>query len=173
MKKKIWITIGILALLGLWTIMYVPYNLKEYNYYYATHMEHKRNQYPFISALGRSKLPKNYLPDTQILSIEERDQSINKILQSNIINHGDQINIYWNFISYQPAKKDGGSKNTKLIFIDNYGNVEKESKKEMTKQLSDYLNQLQAQIKHHSEKPLINLQKIYNWYFNWLYQKKF
>ena len=166
MKKKLWITISIFTLFGLWAIMYIPYNLKEYNYYYATHMKHKSNQYPFIPALGRSKLPNSYLPDTQISSIEERDQSINKISQSNIINHGDQINIYWDFISYQPAKQDGGSKNTKLIFVDNYGNVEKESKKEMTRQLSNYLEQLQAQIKPHSEKPVINLQSVYNHKYN-------
>ncbi|MFC2684377.1 MAG: hypothetical protein ACFN06_02480 [Limosilactobacillus oris] len=166
MKKKLWITISILALLGLWAIVYIPYNLKEYNFYYATHMKRKSNQYQFIPALGRSKLPNSYLPDTQILSIEERDQSINKISQSNILKHGDQINIYWDFIAYRPAKQDGGSKNTKLIFIDNYGNVEKGSKKEMTNQLSNYLDQIQVQIKHHSEKPGINLQSLYNYKYN-------
>lgn len=56
MKKKLWITIGILALLGLWAIMYVPYNLEEYNYYYGHAYEASTLSVPLPSCIRTDKI---------------------------------------------------------------------------------------------------------------------
>ena len=174
MKKKLWITIGILALLGLWAIMYVPYNLEEYNYYYATHMKHRRYQYPFLPALGLTKLPPEYLPEFHIEYFKKKDIQDNTLTKQNVIRKGDYLEIRPSFISYATSKKNFNNDDVVGLAVpDSTGTIIPYDRKDLGKGLLQVLNDTQAELKRNSEKPLINLQKIYNWYFNWLYQKKF
>ncbi|MFC2684376.1 MAG: hypothetical protein ACFN06_02475 [Limosilactobacillus oris] len=106
MKKKLWITISVLALLGLWAIVYIPYNLKEYNYYYATHMKHKNDQYPFISALGMAKMPPESLPDYHVEYFSKRDTQDNTLTKQNVLKKGDYLMIYSSDFLYASLKKE-------------------------------------------------------------------
>lgn len=166
MKKKIWITIGILTLLSLWAIMYVPYNLEEYNYYYATHMKHRRYQYTFIPALGMAKLPPKYLPDFQIDYFKKKDIQNNTLIKRNVLRKGDYLTIDSQYLSYAPTKK-AFDKNDITVFsgFENDGLLSFD-RKQTGKRLIKVLDDTQAELKHNSKKPLINLQVLYNREFN-------
>ncbi|MDO4458232.1 MAG: hypothetical protein Q4B83_07955 [Ligilactobacillus murinus] len=174
MKKKLWIAISILTLLGLWAIMYIPYNLEEYNYYYATHMKHRRYQYTFLPALRISKLPPEYLPEFYIEYFKKKDIQNNTLTKQNVIRKGDYLEIRPSFISYATSKKNfDNSDVTALAGPTPNGTITPYDRKDLGKGLLEAFSDIQAELKRNSKKPLINLQKIYNWYFNWLYQKKF
>ncbi|EEW54483.1 hypothetical protein HMPREF0494_0371 [Limosilactobacillus antri DSM 16041] len=174
MKKKLWIAISILTLLGLWAIMYIPYNLEEYNYYYATHMKHKSDQYTFLAALKLSKLPSKYLPEYHIEYFKKKDIEYNTLTKQSVLKKGDYLMIRPSYISYATSKKNfDNSEVTALAGPTADGTIEPYAKKDLGKGLLQVFSDIQTELKRNSKKPLINLQKIYNWYFNWLYQKKF
>ena len=167
MKKKLWITIGILALLSLWAIMYVPYNLEEYNYYYATHMKHKSDQYPFISALGMAKMPPEYLPDYRVEYFSKRDTQDNTLTKQNVLKKGDYLMIYSSYFLYASSKKEFHNGNfSGFPLFSSDGTLLSSGKSKLDKQLIAVLDDTQNELKHNSKKPLINLQTLYDREFN-------
>ena len=59
MKKVIIIIISVIV--GLVILIRIPINLHRNAYYYATHMPHKNNQYPFVPLLAGHYLPSIYV----------------------------------------------------------------------------------------------------------------
>ncbi len=58
MKTKVQVGIALLCIaLSMVIPSYSAYNIVRYNYYYATHMKHPQNQYPFVDALARTNMP--------------------------------------------------------------------------------------------------------------------
>ena len=62
MKKAIIIITSVVV--GLFILIRIPLNLRSNAYYYATHMPHKSNQYPFVPILSGHYLQKKMFPGT-------------------------------------------------------------------------------------------------------------
>ena len=174
MKKLIIIEIS--AIVGLIILILIPINLHlnfhRNAYYYATHMPHKSNQYPFVTLLDGFYLPSSYVPgytsrNSNAPSV--RDPISMQVEKKSIKTQKDMIEVDDCAIFYLPKK--GEFANAGLISFDEYGNYDSYSKgknipSDSRKLLLTHLNKIQNEIKQNAPKPKVNLQWIWNIWFN-------
>ncbi|MFC2684375.1 MAG: hypothetical protein ACFN06_02470 [Limosilactobacillus oris] len=173
MKLRTWFWTLLSLILIVGAFSYGANNLGKYNFYYATHMQHPEDQYPFIPALGMTNMPKSYLSNYKILNGSKKPLSVISVEKGNVIKHGDYLMLTRNGISYAFSKAQffkGSQIDYDGITIDfsEDGHLSSSEKKKMGQNLYSTLNNMQDELKRNSDRPLINLQWIYNWYFNWL-----
>lgn len=168
--KKVIIIITSVAI-GLFILIRIPINLRNNAYYYATHMTHKSNQYPFVSLLNGHYLPNNYVPGykAQNLNSSVREQDIMWVLKRNLERKGDLLRLTRYSITYELNENDSWPKEYKIYFKDN-GIYNGENKSKNMPSYSEKLtlsnlNNIQNEIKQNTPKPKVNLQWIWNVWF--------
>jgi hypothetical protein len=156
------------------TIFFCGCNLYHYAFYYATHMPHNKNEYPVVREIVRHRLPNsvNKKYHSNINANEgTRDEFVSGGLSArNVFKKGDVWTLDMHGASYYP-NDIGGS----MIFFDFetkyrigkfYADSDINPKTESFK-VTDPLKDLTYQLKDESLKPIINLQWLYNlWYQN-------
>ena len=173
MKKLIIIEIS--AIVGLIILILIPINLHlnfhRNAYYYATHMPHKSNQYPFVTLLDGFYLPSSYVPgyEAERTTSSVRDPDIMWVFKKKLKTNKDMLRLSDNAIAYIPNRSN--EYNNYRIFFDEYGNYDGYSKEKgvpsySRKLLLTHLNKLQNEIKQNAPKPKVNLQWIWNIWFN-------
>ena len=166
MKLRTWFWTLLSLILIVGTFSYGANNLGKYNFYYATHMKHPKNQYPFITALALTTIPPSYLPSYVVDNGDMDKQGVRGIEISNVKKRGDFLEAIPSILIYANSKtqyeKTGG---TYYIEFSEDGYLPKTEKKKMGQTLYHTLNDMQDELKRNSDRPLINLQWIYNWYF--------
>ena len=164
MKLKTWFWTLLSLILIVGAFSYGANNLGKYNFYYATHMKHPKNQYPFVTATSMNTMPFNYLPNYTVANSTTEPPTC-YIAKTNVIEKGDYLRLNSYSLSYAHSKKQ--FENGKLLNIEfsERGYLSKIEKEKMGQTLYLSLNDIQAELKHNSERPTINLQWIYNWYF--------
>ncbi|MBD5807275.1 hypothetical protein [Limosilactobacillus walteri] len=157
-----------LIILGILFIVQIPFNLHYYAYYYATHMKDSGNRYyRFSPLLGNNYLPQSYVPGYEIEYTDLREATKNVVTKENVLVKGDKFEVNPDFTNYYPDKtKDN------YYYIDflSNGKVSEDGGEghlsKNTKRKAYYcLNQFQQTLKANSRRPIINIQWIWNiWY---------
>ncbi|EEW54505.1 hypothetical protein [Limosilactobacillus antri] len=162
LRTWFWTLLSLILIVGVFS--YGANNLGKYNFYYATHMKHPKNQYPFVTATSMNTMPFNYLPNYTVANSTTEPPTC-YIAKTNVIEKGDYLRLNSYSLSYAHSKKQ--FENGKLLNIEfsERGYLSKIEKEKMGQTLYLSLNDIQAELKHNSERPTINLQWIYNWYF--------
>lgn len=165
LKTRFWTLLSLILIVGAFS--YGANNLGKYNFYYATHMKHPKNQYPFVTATSMNTMPSNYLPNYTIANSTTEPPTC-YIAKTNVIEKGDYLRLNSYSLAYAHSKEQ--FENGKSLYIDfsENGHLSNTEKKNMGQTLYRTLNDMQDELKRNSDRPLINLQWIYNWYFNWL-----
>ncbi|MBB1110881.1 hypothetical protein H5S11_10610 [Limosilactobacillus sp. pH52_RY] len=169
MKKVMIIIISVVV--GLFILIRIPINLQSNAYYYATHMPHKGDQYPFVSLLNGHYLPKNYVLgyEVQNLNSSVREPDIMWVSKKNLERKGDLLRLTHYSISYELNENDSWPKEYKIYFKDNGNYNGKNKSKNMPsysgKLILSNLNNIQNEIKKNASKPKVNLQWIWNVWF--------
>ncbi|QDR73632.1 hypothetical protein FOD75_11080 (plasmid) [Limosilactobacillus reuteri] len=169
MKKVIIIIISVIV--GLVILIRIPINLHRNAYYYATHMPHKSNQYPFITLLNGFYLPSSYVPGYKSRNLNAssiRDPIIMQIEKKSIKTQNDMIAVEKCAVFYLPTK--GEFANSDIISFNGYGDYNdystaKDVPAYSRKLLLAHLNNIQSEIKQNALKPKVNLQWIWNVWF--------
>ncbi|WP_225209069.1 hypothetical protein [Limosilactobacillus walteri] len=126
MKKTIIIFISIV--IGLFVLIRIPINLRSNAYYYATHMPHKKNQYPFVPVLLGHWLPEKYVPGYETRNAgSTRGPIMMQVSKKNIKKSGDILELSLHGISYAPQEKDWMI-NKYAVYFSNDGTCENYSK---------------------------------------------
>ena len=168
-KKAGWITLIVLSVLF---VIQIPFNFLNNAYYYATHTHYKENQYPFITLLNTNYLPANYVSNYIVENDDKRGSYIVTINKKRIETNSDIIEVSDTYIFFSKDYRDRNyylNNNASFSFtehgtINGYyrrGNPPKNAKKEIIYAL----DQIQSEIKQNSEKPLINIQWIWDFWF--------
>ncbi|MFC2684138.1 MAG: hypothetical protein ACFN06_01235 [Limosilactobacillus oris] len=167
MKTKVQVGIALLCVaLSMVIPSYSAYNIVRYNYYYATHMKHPQNQYPFVDALARTNMPAHYLPNYHVQNFSKEGLHgfhNATITKENVLQPGDYLEIASDQLSYAYSKEEFKDYKTKDIDFDSNGTLSHGQK--VSPRLRRVLNTVQAELKSHCDRPPINLQWVYNWYF--------
>lgn len=169
-KKALWITLIVLCVLF---IVQIPFNFHNNAYYYATHTHYKKNQYPFITLLDTNYLPANYVSEYTVENDDKRGSYIVTISKKKIETNYDIIEVSDTDIFFSKDYRDENyylNNNASFSFtqygtINGYykrGNPPKNAKQKM----DQALKQIQSEIKQNSEKPLINIQWLWNLWFS-------
>ncbi|WP_461240568.1 hypothetical protein [Paucilactobacillus sp. N302-9] len=176
-KEKIIITIITTCVLILVLGGYATYNINKNAFYYATHSNHAKNEYPFIREANRHRLPdkvdKKYV--SNINQTEDHGgvhaySGRGYLMIDSVLKNGDKMYINDNrSIDYYPIRKKIGPSDALLVinmnrkyklkawnFYDFHGKTV--NKKAINRTLSDFEDNLKENI----AKPRINLQLIYN-----------
>ncbi len=165
-KKAVWITIIVLFVLF---ILQIPFNFHNNAYYYATHIHHEKNQYPFVTLLDSNYLPQDYVPDYKVQSKDLRGGYQSSIQLSDgpglIKLDGFSMTYYAN-----ATRKSYYLQDFYVISFSRYGIVDEETKTgtvptKAKRVLYQNLGKIQSEIKNNSEKPLINIQWLWNIWF--------
>lgn len=175
------------AILFLFAITYfilIPLNLHYNAYYYATHMPHKRYQYPFIAVINvRSDDPlaRKYVPGYKVEYFGDVREGFNpQIQRKNIAQNNDLLSISNTLAEYYPNASDANFDNENIEddkFTIDFESDGKIYKIERGKGMPDYseklilseLDRIQSEIKYHVSKPSINLQ----WLWNMKFEKRY
>jgi hypothetical protein len=174
-QKRTGLQIGLSLLGGVLCVLllsgYCVHNLHHFAYYYATHMPHAQNEYPFIRELDVRKIPESVNKDfPNAHNLDERKGG--GVGASNLFQKGDYWSLGEDGLAYYP---DFDGNFDQIIFYDinhkfRLGKVEYS---DLTPSPKDYqrtigvLKKLEKRLKNESPKPVINLQWIYNlWYQN-------
>lgn len=167
MKAKAQVGIVLLSIILSMVIpAYSAYSIIRYNYYYATHMKHPQNQYPFVDVLARTNMPAHYLPNYNVQNFSKEGLHgfhNATVTKENVLQPGDYLEIASDQLSYAYSKEEFKDYKIKDIDFDSNGTLSHGQK--VSPQLQRILNEVQAELKSHSDRPPINLQWIYNWYF--------
>ncbi|MRH72224.1 hypothetical protein GIX77_06895 [Lactobacillus reuteri] len=166
----------------------IPLNLHYNAYYYATHMPHKRNQYPFIAVINvRSDVPiaRKYVPGYKIKYFGDVREGFNpQIQRKNIAQDNDLLNILQTDAEYYPNASDANFDNENIeddkftIDFESDGKIDKiERGKGMPnyaeKLILSELDRIQSEIKHNVPEPSINLQWLWNMKFEKRYSNQY
>ena len=169
MKKLIIIETS--AIVGLIILILIPINLYRNVYYYATHMPHKSNQYPFVTLLDGFYLPSSYVPgyEAKKMTSSVRDPKTMWVSKEDVNQVDDSLLLTTHSIEYMPQKSQDEKNYT--IYFDEYGDYDGYSKEKgvpsySRKLLLTHLNIIQNEIKQNAPKPKVNLQWIWNIWFN-------
>lgn len=173
-KKAVWITIIVLLVLF---ILQIPFNFHNNAYYYATHIHHEKNQYPFVVLLNSNYLPRSYVSDYGVENDDKRGSYMVRISKKRIHTNYDIIDLTDSSILYSSNYNDESyylNDCAKFTFAEN-GMIdgyyrEGVPPKNAKKVLRHSLNRIQAEIKQNSEKPLINIQWLWNIWFSMHYR---
>lgn len=166
MKLRTWFWTLLSLILIVGAFSYGANNLGKYNFYYATHMKHPKNQYPFITALALTTIPPSYLPSYVVDNGDMDKQGVRGIEISNVKKRGDFLEAIPSILIYANSKTQyEKTEGTYYIEFSEDGYLPKTEKKKMGQTLYHTLNDMQDELKRNSDRPLINLQWIYNWYF--------
>ncbi|MRN07578.1 hypothetical protein EAI26_09335 [Lactobacillus sp. 0.1XD8-4] len=168
MKKTIIIFISIV--IGLFVLIRIPINLRSNAYYYATHMPHKKNQYPFVPVLLGHWLPEKYVPGYQTKNYgATRGPVMMQVSKRNIKEKNDIFMLTEHTATYAP--KEGDWLISRYgIYFDESGTYDDYSKDKgipaYSKELvTRHLKNVQNEIKQNAPKPKVNLQWIWNVWF--------
>ena len=166
MKLRTWFWTLLSLILIVGAFSYGANNLGKYNFYYATHMKHPKNQYPFITALALTTIPPSYLPSYVVDNGDMDKQGVRGIEISNVKKRGDFLEAIPSILIYANSKTQyEKTLGTYYIEFCEDGYLPKTEKKKMGQTIYHTLNDMQDELKRNSDRPLINLQWIYNWYF--------
>ena len=168
-KKAVWITLIVLCVLF---VIQIPFNFHHNAYYYATHTQQQKNRYPFVTLLDSNYLPASYVPDYNVENDDKRGSYIVTVNKREIETNFDIIEVSDTDIFFSKDYRDKNyylNNNASFSFtehgtINGYykiGKPPKNAKQEMT----HALEQIQSEIKQNSEKPLINIQWLWNLWF--------
>ena len=169
MKKVIIIIISVIV--GLVILIRIPINLHRNAYYYATHMPHKSNQYPFVPLLAEHKLPSSYVPGykSESYSSSVRDPTDRWVLKENIKQIGDSFTLTDGAAIYSLDKPFQIVSARYAIYFLNNGYIVEEKRGKIShtakKITFNCLNNIQNEIKQNALKPKVNLQWIWNIWF--------
>ncbi|WP_019251818.1 hypothetical protein [Limosilactobacillus reuteri] len=168
MKKVIIIITSVVV--GLFILIRIPINLQSNAYYYATHMPHKSNQYPFIPVLLGHWLPESYTPGYETRNTGSTRGPLKiRLTKENLQRKGDVLEIDEYSAVYSLNRSDQMTEDNYGLYFSNNGNVEEEIQKNMPnysrKLIYDELNKIQNGIKQNTPKPKVNLQWIWNVWF--------
>ena len=165
-----------LILFGIIFVVQIPFNLHYHAYYYATHMKDDGDKYyRFAPLLGNNYLPQSYVPGYKVEHIDLREATNNIIIKDNILKKGDKLEIDFNSSNYYPNKNkddyysisfENDGKVYSIDIVYSNGKEEKLSKNNITrKRAYSSLNQFNETLKENSRRPIINLQWLWNmWY---------
>lgn len=170
MKKVIIIITSVVV--GLFILIRIPINLQSNAYYYATHMPHKSNQYPFVPILSGHYLPGEYVPGYYTKNTgSTRGPILMKITREGIRKRHDILQIKGGsaFYALSTSERMVGNSYELYFFKHNNGTVDSENSKNMPnysrKLIYDELNKIQNEIKQNTPKPKVNLQWVWNVWF--------
>ena len=104
MKLRTWFWTLLSLILIVGTFSYGANNLGKYNFYYATHMKHPKNQYPFITALALTTIPPSYLPSYVVDNGDMDKQGVRGIEISNVKKRGDFLEAIPSILIYANSK---------------------------------------------------------------------
>ncbi|MFR0608811.1 hypothetical protein ACLUV9_10620 [Limosilactobacillus balticus] len=169
-KKAIWITIIVLSVLF---VFQIPFNLHHNAYYYATHTQQQKNRYLFVTLLDSNYLPASYVPGYNVENDDKRGSYTVSINKKRIHTEQDIVELNGAHIRYSKDYNDPNyylnnlasfsfSENGVINEYYKIGNPPKNAKQEM----KHALEQIQSEIKQNSEKPLINIQWLWNLWFS-------
>ncbi|MDK8115608.1 hypothetical protein QP705_00115 [Limosilactobacillus reuteri] len=168
MKKVIIIITSVVV--GLFILIRIPINLRNNAYYYATHMPHKRNQYPFVPILSGHFLPGNDVSEYKAENTGSTRGPIKMDLtKRSIQRNGDLLEIDEKSAVYSLKPSGQITGDNYGLYFSNNGKVEEEIQKNIPnysrKLIYDELNKIQNEIKQNTPKPKVNLQWIWNIWF--------
>lgn len=160
-----------LIILGVLFIIQIPFNLHYHAYYYATHMEDNNSKYyRFAPLLGNNYLPQSYVPGYEVDHIDLREATNNIVTKKNIFEKGDKFEIDFNSADYYPDRH----KDTfySLSFSDDNRALSDKGQDKLPKVVKKRayasLNRFNQTLKEHSRRPIINIQWLWNvWYQVW------
>ena len=158
-----------LIILGALFVAQIPFNLHFHAYYYATHMHQQKKQYPFVTLLGSNYLPQTYVPSYKV----KNKDLIGSYLVTVKLSKGNKlIELDHNYMSYynDTKKKDYYLQDYYSLSFSDNGSIDESIKdgtipKNANPLLYRNLEQIQAEIKQNSSRPLINLQWLWNIWF--------
>lgn len=177
-ELKIFLILSAISFLFVIThFILIPLNLHYNAYYYATHMPHKRNQYPFIAVMrvrSDEPLPRKYVPGYKIEYFGDvREGFWPQIQGKNIAQDNDLLRISGIDAEYylNASDADADSEDSKFtIDFESDGKIfrierDKGIPKYSKKLIFNKLDHIQSEIKQRVPEPSINLQ--------WLWNRKF
>jgi hypothetical protein len=175
-QKGTGLQIGLSLLGGVLCVLllsgYCVHNLHHFAYYYATHMPHGKNEYPFIRELDVRKIPESVNKDfPNAHNLDERKGG--GIDTGGLFQANDSWSVDENFLTYFPNYKKNSDQAIIYTITSNYS-LSKPSYYHLTPSPKDYqrtvgvLKKLEKRLKNESPKPIINLQ----WLYNLCYQNK-
>lgn len=127
MKAKAQVGIVLLSIILSMVIpAYSAYSIIRYNYYYATHMKHPQNQYPFVDVLARTNMPAHYLPNYNVQNFSKEGLHgfhNATVTKENVLQPGDYLEIASDQLSYAYSKEEFKDYKIKDIDFDSNGTL--------------------------------------------------
>lgn len=164
--------------IGLILTIYIFFNILGNGYYYATHGKYQNDNknYPFVYWLANHELPKEYVPSYKVRIVWDAMSSNSYVSTENIYDRADSFAMNRYGGSYfLPEKKANGTYydidiNAGKVIGEGVkeGKLDKDSRKEARRRAYTLLNDVRSEIRENSKPPKINLQWIFNWYFQWI-----
>lgn len=168
--------------IGLILTIYIFFNILGNGYYYATHGKYQNDNknYPFVYWLANHELPKEYVPSYEVTIDSRLFANVSSVSSKNIYGKEDAFELSWGGPSYYPEAKydrygnfDINSDHYYISMstgkIDGEGELDKViDKQEARRRAYTLLNDVRSEIRENSKSPKINLQWIFNWYFQWI-----
>lgn len=157
-----------------WLIQAAKNNLHQYAYYYASHMERRKHDYPAINMTNYVKFNHKLLSgyDVSVSGPNRKSGTYNtEFIKRNVIKIGDKIwiNQTSEAVEYYPNLENKEPKDSDVLYGDGaWRNVHPFDSKESSEHqiiLYKTLDDIESQIKQNSPKPTINLQ----WLFDRIY----
>lgn len=160
-----------------WLIQAAKNNLHQYAYYYASHMERRKHDYPAINMTNYVKFNHKLLSgyDVSVSGPNRKSGTYNtEFIKRNVVTSGDIVLINRNYgevlyySSLEKLKNFDYEDNDELFSDSAWRNVTPVYNKKLSphqKVLYQVLDDIENQIKKNSPKPTVNLQ----WLFDRIY----
>jgi hypothetical protein len=166
-KVHLWIAIVLAVVL----LIAIHVNFRRYGFYYATHMPHAKDEYPFVREIAHSAFPESVNRKYQNVINQDRGkrlQSSGYVFANNVYRKGDELYITPDYVSYTPFHSEESIADVSYDFssfryrLKNEDYFELKKNPRYRKEVLKMLSVLEKRLKRESPQPKINLQWLYN-----------